>query len=408
MTAGLRLFLCVAFATGLSQFHRVSLGVLAPEMSHEMDLTPELVGVAGGAFFLALGLLQIPVGVLFDRFGPRRVVVTLMLLGVLGAIAQAEARDGWAVILARFMIGAGLAGNFMAAVVLVGRWWGGARYATTLSRVFAVSQVGTLCASTPLALLVALIGWREALWVSAGLTALSAFLVHLGVRDWPPGSTAPVRVTESLGALLKGVVEIWRIPGVLKIAGMHAVAYANMVTVLGLWAGPYLRDVHGLDAVERSHVLLTMSVAQILGILAYGPLDRRFNTRKGVVLVAGLVNLSVLLALAAIPAPPVWLAIALLIALCLVAAYGIVIVAHGRAQFPERLVGRGVTSMNMAQISGATLMPVLTGWAIGLFPATATGARPEEAYRLAYLVLAACLAAGIAVYSRSKDAKPSG
>ncbi len=407
MTPGLRLFLCVAFATGLSQFHRVSLGVLAPEMSREMDLTPELVGMAGGAFFLALGLLQVPVGVLFDRFGPRRVVVTLMMLGVVGAIAQAEARDGWGVVLARFLIGAGLAGNFMAAVVLVGRWWGGPRYATTLSRLFAMSQLGTLSAATPLALAVALIGWREALWASAGLTALSALLVHLGVRDWPPGATPPARGTESLGALMKGVAEIWRIPGVLKIAGMHAVAYANMVTVLGLWAGPYLRDVHGLDAVERGHVLLAMSLAQIFGILAYGPMDRRFDTRKGVVLVAGTLNLSVLLALALIPAPPTWLAVALLVALCLIAAYGIVIVAHGRAQFPERLVGRGVTSMNMAQISGATFMPVLTGWAIGWFPAEA-GARPEEAYRAAYFVLALCLAAGIAVYSRSKDARPSG
>ena len=65
---------------------------------------------------------------------------------------------------------------------------------------------------------------------------------------------------------------------------MHFFAYATMLTVLGIWGGPYLHDVHGLDAIQRGNVLLTMGVAQILGILAYGPMDRVLGSRKKVIL----------------------------------------------------------------------------------------------------------------------------
>src|SRR3546814_16513572 len=93
---------------------------------------------------------------------------------------------------------------------------------------------------------------------------------------------------------------------------MHCFAYASMVTVLGLWAGPYLYDVYGMGAVARGNVLLWMGVAQIAGIFCVGPLDRLFNTRKGVVVVGALSTIVVLVELAAIQRPPAGMAAALL------------------------------------------------------------------------------------------------
>ena len=138
---------------------------------------------------------------------------------------------------------------------------------------------------------------------------------------------------------------------------MHFFAYATMLTVLGVWGGPYLYDVLQLDGVERGNVLLAMGVAQILGILAYGPMDRLLRSRKKVVLGGATISMGCLAALALLPQPTLAVAVVLLTAFCFFCAFGTVIVAQGRTLFPDRLAGRGVTAVNMAQCLGLTVLP---------------------------------------------------
>ena len=127
---------------------------------------------------------------------------------------------------------------------------------------------------------------------------------------------------------------------------------------------------------QRGNVLLAMGVAQILGILVYGPMDRLVRSRKKVVLAGTYLSAAVLLALALIARPSLWLAVALLIAVCFFCAYGTVIVAQGRTLFPDSLGGRGVTTVNMAQCLGLTVLPAVTGYIVEGFGAG------DLAYRL--------------------------
>ena len=115
---------------------------------------------------------------------------------------------------------------------------------------------------------------------------------------------------------------------------MHFFAYATMLTVLGVWGGPYLYDVHKLDGVARGNVLLAMGLAQTFGILAYGPMDRVLRSRKKVVIGGTYISASLFLALALIANRPLPVAIGLLVAVCLFCAFGTVIVAQGRTLFP--------------------------------------------------------------------------
>lgn len=148
-------------------------------------------------------------------------------------------------------------------------------------------------------------------------------------------------------------------------------------------------------------ILLAMAVGQIAGILGYGPLDRWFP-RKPIVVMGGLGTVAVVVTLAAWPGPPTWLAATLLVLLCLITAYGVIIVAHGRSLFPDDLVGRGVTTVNLAQVIGGTLLPMATGVIVGAFAAPA-GQTPEIAYRLVFAFLAGALAAGVAVYVHARE-----
>jgi len=364
------------------------------------------LGWAGGVFFLSLLVMQIPVGLMFDRVGARRTVAGLSVLAVVGAILLARAHGPASHLLARMVVGIGCAASFMSAVFLVSRWFPPERWSTSLSWVFAASNVGTLMAATPLAWASATIGWRNGFLVLGAATAVVAVLFYLLVRDVPPGADAPGNGKESLATVVKGLLDVWRTPGLGPVLAMHTFAYAVMLTVLGVWAGPYLHAVHGLDPLERGHVMLAMGVAQILGILCYGPLDRIFGSRKKVVIVGVLTTTIVLIGLATVAHPPLWMAIGLLVALTFFAAYGIVIVAQGRSLFPAHLAGRGVTTVNMAQVLGCMALPAASGYVVAAFTAPAA-TTPEIAYRAVFALLALCNLFGLAIYRKSPDSRPA-
>ena len=195
-------------------------------------------------------------------------------------------------------------------------------------------------------------------------------------------------------------------PRLPYILAMSFVAYPAVATVLGLWAGPYLNDVHGLDAVDRGNVLLVAAGATVVGTLCYGPLDRVFDTRKRIVVCGALATIAVLAALALAPSPALWQAAALLVALGGFGVFAVMIIAHGRAIFPERLVGRGITVVNFANFSGVAVMQMAAGLIVGAFP-TVDGAAPEAAYRLVFGFLAATMVLALMFYARAADAKPS-
>ena len=392
--------------TILSQFFRSSLNVIAPELIRDLALSPEVLGLANSAFFLALLTIQVPVGILFDRIGARLTVAGLALLSVGGALMHAIIETGAGLTLARFLLGLGHGGSFMSTIVLCSHWYPRERWSTVMSWVFALSMLGVVLAGTPLALASEHVGWRMAFVGAAGLSALTGLLFYLFVRDDPPGHASTPRRAEGVYEALAGFMHIVRLPGILRVLGLQTVAYAVMAGVMGLWAGPYLHDVHGLDAVARGNVLIAMAVAQTIGVLAFGPLDRLFDTRKWVAVSGAALTTAILIALAAQPQPPAWLAIVLLVALCGASSYGVHVVTHARAFYPPWLAGRGATTANMAQLLGCALIPLGTGFIPSLFPQTAMGYSPV-AYQWIFATIAATLVAGLAIYLTSSDMKPS-
>ena len=390
----------------LSQYFRTSLGVIAPELARDVDLTPESLGLINGSFFITLGLAQIPVGMAFDRYGPRLTITALTGLAMLGSLWFAAAQSAETLLAARVVIGLGCAGSFMGAVVLTSRWAAPDRFTQTLSWIFALSNLGTLVATTPLAAASEAIGWRATFVLAAVVTALTGSMFLLCVRDSPPGRMVAAAAPERLTAILRGLFQVWRTPNLGNVLAIHTVAYATLLTVQGLWAGPYLFDVHGMGSVERGNVLFAMAGATVLGILCYGPLDRRLNTRKWVVSAGALITVGLLTSLALLEHPPRWLAGGLLVLLGFVGSYGIVIVAHGRSLFPDRLVGRGVTTVNLAQAVGCAALPIITGAVVGLFPRESAGVTSETAYRAAFGCLGLILLVGLLLYQRASDSRP--
>jgi predicted MFS family arabinose efflux permease len=387
-----RLLLALSVMTGLSQFHRAALGVVGPELAADLGAGAGVLGAANGAFFLALFVAQIPVGLALDRIGPRLTAAALTLPAVLGSLAQAIAPDGPSFLAARFLLGLGCAAGFMSTVVLCARWYAGEGLTTALARVFALSNCGILLAGAPFAAVAELAGWRGAYALAAGVTLLGGVLWWRLVRDDPPGVVPPPRA-ETLAEALRGQVTVWRTPGLLPILSMHLVGYACMATVLAVWAGPYLAEVHGLPPEHRGTVLLLMGLALPAGLLGIGPIERRLGGRHSRLLVATLASGVVLVlgALAIWPRAPLAVAAGLLVLLCLLSCFPVVVVTQGRALFPDHLVGRGATTVNLAQTVGGAALPAITGAVVALAP-------PGEAWPIAFATLAAAMALGLAGY----------
>jgi predicted MFS family arabinose efflux permease len=395
LSPNVALLLALALLTGLSQFHRSALGVIAPELSADLALSPAMLGAASGMFFGALLIMQLPVGIALDRLGPRLVVAALSAIAVLGLVLQGLATDGTTLLVARSLIGIGCAASFMSAVVLCARWYDGGEMTLALSRVFALSQMGILLAGAPLAWLAGWLGWREAFLVSALLTGLAALAWWRLVQNDPPDKPAPAHKPESLMEALRGQFSIWRLPGLSRVLALHLVAYAAAATVIGLWAGPYFADVHGLGANERGLALAAMGLAMPIGLLLVGPLERRFFRRSAMISAGAALSAAMLVILAVWSAPPLPVALGLLVGLVLFSSYPVLLVTEARMLFPDHLVGRGASTVNMAQVLGSSLLPLLVGLVIGFFPMEEF-ARPEAAYRAGFAVLAGSLLLGLA------------
>lgn len=389
-----------------SQFYRSFMAVIAPELMRELSLSAEITGALSGTFFFAFAVAQAPTGLLLDRFGGRRVNAGLLIVAVAGALLFAVSDGPLGLIVARVLMGFGCAGSLIGAYVVLGRWFPPDRFATVGSVLVALGMIGTLLATSPLAWLVDAIGWRDAFVIAAAATAALALVVLLVVRDAPPGHGFHDRKRESFAEALAGLGEVLRNPRLPALFVIQLFVYSSLMAVIGLWGGPYLNDVHGLAPGPRGTVLLAMGVGVLLGNLAYGPADRYFDTRKGVVQWGGWVTVALFAILAMVPGLALWQAATLFTLIGACSAFMSTLHAHGRGIFPDRLVGRGMTILNMAVVLGTAIAQTISGWIVGAF-IDGAGTAPEHAYRLMFAYLGCALALALLVYARAPDVRPS-
>jgi MFS family permease len=382
--------------TGFSLFFRSTVGTLAPVLRADIGLDARMLGLANGGFFAAFLIMQLPLGVLFDRYGVCRCVVWLTWVAALGSLIGAFCIEPWSFVGSRVLLGIGSAGYFMGALVIAGNWFRDRQFVRTISSVYALSVIGTLAATAPLSVTAELFGWRHVFVAVAVATAALGAGLHFLVRDFP--TAAPPRPVEhqTVADMLGGWRQVWRTPGLIPTLAMAAIAYPSGSTVLGTWAAPYLADVHRLGADARGALLLMFAATQALAVLGWGQLAARVGTRR--VIVNCSIGATVVLgSLALWPGPPIWLAVAFFTAICLFAAFGSLVFMEARQLFPEHIAGRGITTVNLAQVGGSALLPILTGVIIGWAPA-ADGSAWALSYRIAFGIIAGLVFAGFAAY----------
>jgi sugar phosphate permease len=392
--------LALTAAYVLSQFFRSFLAVLTPALTAELGATKADLSVASGAWFIAFALMQFVVGVSLDRFGPKRTASLLLgICGGGGAFLFASAATPWMVTVAMALIGIGCAPVLMASVFIFAREFSPARLAVLTSTLIGVGSAGNVFGTSPLATAAETFGWRPVIAALGVLTVIVALAVAAFVRD-------PARVEGRQGGTgFGGYLELLRLRVLWPLIPLTAINYAPAVGIRGLWAGPYLADVYGADALAIGQVTLFMALAMVAGNFIYGPLDQLFRTRKWVAVTGNALSLCAILWLAlhtggGMPADTV---VFVMIGIT-GASYGL-LMAHARAFLPAHLTGRGVTLMNFFSIGGVGVMQFATGTVV---TASTVPGDPAAAYGTLFLFYAAALAAALIAYMAAKDAKPAG
>ncbi len=365
----------------------------------------ELAGVIS-ALFLAQGLSQIPVGILIDRYGPRAIIPSFAIIGAVGTMVFATATQGMTLGLGRLLTGLGFSATVMGSFVLTTRWVAPERFTTISGRFLFIGGMGSLLATTPLAYAIETIGWRATFGWLAALTLLGATLTWLVVRNEPPGSKhAPAVQPIGLRSLLAEWASILRNRRIWPILVVGLVLYSPQQILLGLWAGPFFDDVHHLGAVPRSQILFVMALGMNLGYMGFGPLERRLNRRRPIILTAMGTIAALFAVVGAYAYSSAWLSAIAFCAISIVAPFFIVSMSHALAFYPQRFSGRVMSTLNMTCIVGVVFVQNLTGLIVTAFP-SADGGGSVTGYRWVFAAMAALYAAAALLYSVTPEARP--
>jgi len=390
----------------MNLFLRSSLGVMAPELTREMSLSPAALSTVASSFFIAYAIMQLPTGMLLDRFGARLTITGMLLFTAAGAGTFAAADSVILLSAARVLMGIGCAGIFTGAFYVLARWLPPDRVVTLMGTLNTFAASGTLSATTPLAALIAVIGWRQSYWfftIGVGVLLVAVWLV---VRDSPPGAAPSSGRSETLADVLRGVGEALRQPGMVRLL-LTGLPISATTTITGVWGAPYLQQVHGLDVIASGNVLLAMALCSMAGHTVLGLVARHANSVK-VAMITGMCGvLAAMSGLAALEHPPVLAVTALFCMLGLFASFPMIVFAHARGLVASHLMGRGLSAANMGLMAAIALMQLVFGWIVGAV--SGPGAVPTElAYRTAFAVQAAAALLALIVYVPIRDVKPKG
>lgn len=381
----------LALAYVLSQFFRAFLAVLAKILEQDIGASPDDLAFASGLWFVAFAAAQIPIGAALDSIGPRRTAAGLLLIGGGGGAAVfAMATSPLHIAIAMTLIGVGCAPVLMASYYIFAREYPPMRFALLASVMVGVGSLGNLVASYPMALSAELLGWRTSLWGLGGLSTLVALSIYLWVRD-------PAKVEgETKGSL----AELFKLRALWFIFPLMGVNYALPGAVRGLWIGPYLTDVFGADTSAVGLASLLMGTAMISGTLFYGFADRLFPSRKWMLAGGAMVTCLATFTVILLPAHSLVLAVGLICAIGFFGSGYAVIMAHGRSFLPPHLIGRGVTMLNLFSIGGVGILQFASGRVYHHYAGTGDTVLP---YMMVFVLLGACLVAGLLVYLFSSD-----
>jgi MFS family permease len=384
---------------------RVAPSVMVEELMRDFAIGAAAIGNLSAFYYYGYAGMQLPVGMMIDRFGPRRLMTGAGIVCACGCLLFASSASFWGVAAGRFLIGASAAFSLVSAMAVAGQWFRPSSFAFLSGLAMMMGMIGGVFGQAPLRLLVERYDWRHAMILLAAGGLLIGVASWLTVRDRQRGSGGFQHVLAGLGQVC-GNAQTWFI----AIAGLGTTG--PLLGFAGLWAVPYFAATHGLDRTTAASITSMLFLGWGIGAPIFGWISDRIGLRRPP-FIAGLVlctaSIAALVYMPTLPLPAI-------VALCFLCGFGgssqIVGFAAAREHNASALSGTAIGLVNgMVTGAGALYQPLL-GWLLDLAwkGEMSGGARiyDAEAFRFAFGVLVVGAFVGLlcTIAMRETNCKP--
>lgn len=382
-----RLFVPFSLGYFLSYFFRTINAVIAPSLAAEFNLTPASIGLLTSSYLLTFALMQIPVGLMVDRFGVRRVQACLLLFAALGAAGFAFARTLAELTLARGLIGVGVAGCLMVAFSAFVLWLPARSVPAMSGFLMAFGGLGAFAAGAPAEAVIAATGsWRPLFFGMAGAAIALSAIVFVTVPD----RTAPRKA--SLLELLTGLGRVYTNRRFWDVAPLAITACGSAFALQGLWVGPWLMQVAGRRSQDVGVQLSAMGVALIAGSAACGPIAA-LAARMGLTLLQAVAAMGLIFILALSGLVLQWTSwsFSLWVTLAFLTNPLSMSYLALSQSFEGDMAARVNTGMNALVLTGSFFFQWAVGRTIEFWEPVSAGVYPARAFQVSFALVLCCV-----------------
>jgi MFS family permease len=370
---------------------RVAPSVMVEELMRDFAVGAAVLGNLSAAYFYGYAGIQIPVGMLLDRFGPRRLLAVAALVCAGGCVLFATGSTLATVTAGRFLIGASAAFSLVGSMCIAGQWFSPGRFALFSGLAMAAGMAGGVLGQAPLRLAVEATDWRTTmLMLAVGGVALSVASWAF-VRDRWRGSGGIANVLSGL-RIVASHPQTW----LIALPGLGTAA--PLLGFAGLWGVPFLETAYGLSRTHAATLTSLVIAGFGVGAPILGWLSDRIGRRKPPVLVGLVLQMATLAALVYIPGLPVSVVGVLCFLTGIFGSSQIVCFALAKETHPAAVSGTAIGFVNSMVTGAGALFQPLVGLLLDMAWAgqIAQGARVYDtgAYRFALSSLLVCGAAG--------------
>jgi MFS family permease len=394
-------FLPFALGHYLSALLRTVNAVLAPDLVGSLALDPAQLGLLTSAFFVSFALVQLPVGIALDRYGPRKVQLVLLIVAAGGALMFARGDSFFELMLARTVIGFGLGGCFMSAIKAISTWIDPARLPSVQGFLIAVGGLGAASATTPVRLALQHTDWRGLFTILAMLLACSAFLIWYGT----PRMAQPAKAKTKM-PVIESLVAVYGDPAFRKTISLILIPHAVFFGIQGLWIGRWLTDVARFPDHAVVYLLYLSMAAVIFGAIGVGMLTEWAGKRgikpMDVAAIGIALFVGVQVAIVCNWSPSFQLLSVLFTLVGTITGIEYAIVSQS---MPPGLTGRASTCLNLLIFIGAFIVQAGFGLLVGLWEPNHLGHHPATAYRVAFGVLVLLQLPGLVSFAQQRRSR---
>lgn len=317
-------------------------------------------GIVSAFYFYAYAPMQLPAGLLFDRYGPRKLMTFALVLCALGSFFFASTDSLLTAAAGRFLIGVGSAFSFIGVLVLISRWFPPQQFAILAGIAQLMSSVGAIFGEMPLAALIKIVGWRQSSFILAFLGLLLAVCIWLFIRDFPNQSTQ-AKPKHHLKEEWKNLVNVCR-HSYTWITGAYACTIWTPIAVFAaLWGVPYLQEKYQISVIVASGLCSMVWLGIGIGSPLLGWISDRIYNRRIALMTSSILGLMATILLLYVPNVPLNLMYLILFILGLGAGGQTVSFAVVKDNNPPELVGTASGFNNLSVLIGGAVFQPLVG-----------------------------------------------